>query len=614
MNVLHSAVLTKLTGVTTTLLIAVQLLVPMTAKAESCLDVLGAAAGGAANFLVGVDCEELVESDLLTDPRLGQHRIFFATEALLTNNEDDLRYLRATRLAIRDAIATLRRTPGINFNETLNTRTVVGIEQANSPDEGFVAGVGPFEFLPYLPATCPIYVNFLRVSSYPIHEIKQAIAHEVFHCYQHLIYSSGDGWDFDKNDNDQWWIEGMANFFSHVVYPTANMEFHFVDEFDPWLPVYKHLPGRPAYTTSAFFQALEQYGMGRQVFTEMQRVPRNVRSEDHQLWLSRWQDIPTNFMLFATDIQDGRLLESTRIPMPVPVRAPVSVRTEFEADVETIVQLTAPAFVAKAHVITLDPGFKYLFEVQEEGARGEYRARFGDLQWEPLPESFEVDCENEVRLMIMPTSTAGPEEESREKYTLDISITPKERSDCGCAYAPLSTIERGALGEPMVCGSEALPLDQCLVGTWVLEDDSYRQQVERLLTFRGSSLVAASMSWRVTVSDDGAFESCTHGQANVKIEPRRSGGPEGFIVTTMSGTSAGKIGQAGFGKMCGQEVRNDLFVRTQGQIGPVPIDQTMPMGPSPFTVDSSYRCTEETLSITTDPEGVDPVTHRYRRD
>ena len=54
----------------------------------------------------------------------------------------------------------------------------------------------------------------------------QAIAHEAFHCFQ--------DWNFDRPayNNNAWWLEGSAEFFSNVVYQDKNNEYVYLEDFD----------------------------------------------------------------------------------------------------------------------------------------------------------------------------------------------------------------------------------------------------------------------------------------------------------------------------------------------------------------------------------------------
>lgn len=65
---------------------------------------------------------------------------------------------------------------------------------------------------------CPVIVYPFGVS-YDLAQLKFMLAHEVFHCFQWRHYGSLMG--IDARD---WWVEGGAEYFANLVYPSADFE------------------------------------------------------------------------------------------------------------------------------------------------------------------------------------------------------------------------------------------------------------------------------------------------------------------------------------------------------------------------------------------------------
>src|SRR5690606_34551473 len=57
----------------------------------------------------------------------------------------------------------------------------------------------------------------------PDEAFRQLVAHEQIHCFQHLDYASLSG--------ASWFIEGGADYFSHLIYPNGGLERATVDQF-----------------------------------------------------------------------------------------------------------------------------------------------------------------------------------------------------------------------------------------------------------------------------------------------------------------------------------------------------------------------------------------------
>jgi len=78
---------------------------------------------------------------------------------------------------------------------------------------------------------------------------KQSIAHEMFHCFQFVNMARNHMFGYDDK---KWWIEGSAEYFSNVVYPSNNAEFGFSGDLDSGMLDHSLLS--MSYADFAFFK------------------------------------------------------------------------------------------------------------------------------------------------------------------------------------------------------------------------------------------------------------------------------------------------------------------------------------------------------------------------
>jgi hypothetical protein len=93
---------------------------------------------------------------------------------------------------------------------------------------------------------CPIIVYPLGIDL-DRGPFQQTVAHEVAHCFQH------HNWDVSDAE-DEWWIEGTAEFLSNLVYPEVDFEHEWLDDVSPRAQIYNQ-----SYPTVAFFQSLANH-------------------------------------------------------------------------------------------------------------------------------------------------------------------------------------------------------------------------------------------------------------------------------------------------------------------------------------------------------------------
>ena len=117
---------------------------------------------------------------------------------------------------------------------------------ADSSGTGFMS-VPWQQMSPGEPCPILIYTDSFGVN---LDQFKQAVAHELFHCYQ--------AWNYPAVVNlysaNRWWVEGGAEYFSNVVYSAVDYEHRATPYFDANSTLKSILD--MAYENAVFFQYL----------------------------------------------------------------------------------------------------------------------------------------------------------------------------------------------------------------------------------------------------------------------------------------------------------------------------------------------------------------------
>ncbi len=123
--------------------------------------------------------------------------------------------------------------------------------------------------------TCPILV-YPHSTTLDRSELEQVIAHEVFHCVQKWNFKEQVTAAVTDGHPGFWWFEGIAQYFSNVVFP--NNDF----EYSPRFPA-PH-PGQPffdepnPYSTENFWQAYANEVEQGVLFNAQEGMPRDGAS------------------------------------------------------------------------------------------------------------------------------------------------------------------------------------------------------------------------------------------------------------------------------------------------------------------------------------------------
>ena len=258
---------------------------------------------------------------------------------------------------------------------------------------------------------------------------RQVVAHEQTHCLQFESYRIRDD-DIDREE-DEWFIEGGAEYFSHVIYPTGRTEREHIGEFlDESL---KQPLMAMDYPTWLWWQYLANRTSPTHVF----ELHGRMFDGDAVEVLAAEPGIAETFQDFAVDLMH-RGIDTEADPVPASsIVLPHGLISEPDIRDESVERFV----VARV-------GIHYAGEQRYEqtdltAGDGRYdmvalSQRLDRGAWGPVPDEVRAECDDSVYLMALTTVTPDAHE---VRWSVD-DVTADE-------------------------------CDRCLVGTWLLDNESF---------------------------------------------------------------------------------------------------------------------------------------------
>jgi hypothetical protein len=271
--------------------------------------------------------------------------------------------------------------------------------------------------------------------------LKQTIAHELFHCYQYTNYP-GKVFPLPEEVNG-WWVEGTAEFFGSIVYPTGNDEWRFAPAFNEtstYSPMHQM-----SYEAYLLFQYLAvQQGWGTEgVLGIIQRMPESGTDRDQRDALAAVDGIADAFHQFGRAYLDQKLRDPGGGFVPVDPQPGESSTFHQGANHQ---DYPSEGFWLDRYRLHFDDRTRFETTTEEGDGEGRLSARLvrAPGSWGEIPTAINTACEDGEFLILVTSAvpTAG---------------TPR-------------TFDVRADGEEV---REDLECDECLVGTWTLDNASY---------------------------------------------------------------------------------------------------------------------------------------------
>jgi hypothetical protein len=306
---------------------------------------------------------------------------------------------------------------------------------------------------------------------------EQIVAHEIFHCFTAWNYP--DHWHaaltvIGTYEALDWWIEGAAEYFSNVVYPEVNLEWR-------WLNAWAYNSGKErisdmAYENFGFFQFLADKIGNNSLLSLFAGIPPSTDTESQAAGLAAYPNMSALFDEYARAYMDGTITDMGGEVFPT---APAFVLPEYRLDVTQpdTFHVAGPTLVLMRYGLAFHNDRHYLLQPTTTGQGGTEDARLRDLPgtWADLPTEVIATCSVMKYYYVM--TTASPPAAPLFKTELVIDT----KSDLAC--------------------------DQCLIGTWDLDNASFEDysnalfaETPELYTFMESAGL-----WRYHFWDDGSM-------------------------------------------------------------------------------------------------------------
>lgn len=476
---------------------------------------------------------------------------------------ENLQYAQAGSAALKRAAETFAQ-----FRPTHSVDMV--FTQVNSTDSRAPLMITP----PRDEETCLVVIYPSALESAKkngIDVFRQVIAHEIFHCFQ--------AWNFPAMAKggylaNQWWIEGSAEYFSNVAYPTVNREHNWVRSFNRISAV------KPLYDihyeNTTFFQYLANQISDQGVVDFLESIP---YSKDPQVSigaLAGLANFQTLFHSFAEDWADRTIADSGGGILPTEVIIPSSDRVTVRDS--QVVNFTAIPFLLKRYLVKYMTDNVYEITNSTSGTSGVDTARLlqDPFSWEQPPSNVSGKCGESPYIYI---TTSG--EHSIQPHLLDADVD-----------AELSREE-----DP----------DCCLIGTWKLDGEKFALNMidpgPQLTGIMEAELLSVGGDLRLEFRKNSRYTAFLNGLViNYRFSAvtDAQGNPMWVdSIVVYDGQVAGTFRTQGGETLTGEPLQTTAtMTQSMGNPNPEPQDLSYLHGVLPGAEDQSYVCEEDKLTFT----------------
>jgi hypothetical protein len=399
-----------------------------------------------------------------------------------------------------------------------------------------------------------------------VEQSQQALAHEMFHCYQYQNLSAQVNGPL--RSATEWWVEGSAEYFSNVVYPAVNFEYRWLGD------ITSEMVGNTSlfdwsYKAFIFFQYLENRpGSGTPgVLALLRALPTSPGSgvDRQTAAMSAYPNMDTIFHGFAEAAADQNIIDTDHSPIPL------EIPYGDEVDEVTPGDIFGPdPFSVDIRLVVFPQNFNYDLLTTITGLPGQVSARLedGPKVWAPMPSQVVNSCA-ESHYIVVVTQTGSN---------------------------PLNTYE-------VLLRATSFPgtsLCSCLTGRWLMDNASYLTHL--------NGLIAQSAPGTVNYTDvqgEVLLEFMSGGQLTQQInaltisaDVTSPGVAAQQLVMIMDGTtSSGFVDSSGTLSWSNLHSQLTLSTILNGQSlgNSVPTDY---LSGGPLGTGASYTCSDNDLTLT----------------
>jgi len=258
---------------------------------------------------------------------------------------------------------------------------------------------------------------------------QQTVAHEAFHCYQVWNYpalAQNALWSVQD-----WWGESTATYFSNVVYPTADEEWGWIEDWSynsgATSLVYS------SYDNFGFFQYLANR-IGNEGILELIHSLEPAAEGDEaaqETLLAAFPGIQDLFVGYAIAFMDGTIVDASGATIPT---APAFVLPMFRIDApdDALLPFGASPFTVTRYGVTF--GSRQTYDLQPMASLSGYNALrpVNDVgQWQDLPAQLHGTCTPRRYYVLMANAVPSPDD-----LGFGLTLTAGGPLDCGFTPTP----------------------------------------------------------------------------------------------------------------------------------------------------------------------------------
>ncbi|MEM7030840.1 MAG: hypothetical protein AAF629_14845 [Chloroflexota bacterium] len=282
---------------------------------------------------------------------------------------------------------------------------------------------------------CPIviYPSAWMTTKY---SLEQAIAHELFHCFQWWNLAPQQVPDFAVY---QWWSEGTAEYFSNVAYPGINDEHYRLPTFNENSAVGSLVD--MSYENWIFFQYFANQTSDTHLIDNLLRsLPTTAGTTiiDQAKALAQYNKIDMLFHQFGRDFLDGNIRDKNGelIPtdeLPRVLTGKKSVLEFVEKGDKR--EKSAAFFVLARYLLRYDQAKQFTQNYKIDSALHSVKRRpFPNVlvgEWEPLKEQIKTKCASDTDYLLLLTAIDANKEKLKHFQS---TISKMEDQPCSCYF------------------------------------------------------------------------------------------------------------------------------------------------------------------------------------
>ncbi|KAH7134732.1 hypothetical protein B0J13DRAFT_89000 [Dactylonectria estremocensis] len=414
----------------------------------------------------------------------------------------------------------------------------------------------------------------------------QGVAHEIYHCLQRSVLGHGH-----KSSTTNWVFEASADYFSNVVFPSANGEVAREIYYQPDVPIWQ----QKSYVPALWFQSLERARGIVYLHDFVMSTTLTSSDNEERARLGAIPGFTDDFYLFATQFSFNRIYDTDgeQDSIQNPPKYHNAVWSMSDDGTEGSVELPTVPFTISGYSLQLDAGQTVKICSSATANQRIAWRRKGEVYWNDAPHVnssdgsegvLQIPCAGSSQeILILAISTTNKSSDTVEVRFVqqqkddnccndstmsDSSECPASSQSSSTSSSSLSSSSTGSAPKPTVssagsdsdsdsgsCTGSSIPMDPCLTSnSWTLDAPSTRELMEKQLASLRSIKVT-----EVEVSGAGGLEfgkksaKFTYDELKMAVSVKAEGlkAPISVVVDgAVSGRFFIKAGGSGSGIAC----------------------------------------------------------------